>query len=996
MVISSAALISNAQTYYFDKYDVKAGLAQSKVYCVVQDKGGFVWLGTAIGVSKFDGKTFENFYSDNGLAQNGVKSIYFDSRGVIWMGHIGGGITRYNGKKFEKVILKNIEITHDITTIVEDESGKIWLSSVGDGLIRIENPGENNVNNLTYKQYIGKEGISDIVFSIYKRKDNTLFFITNLGLKFFNNSKESFEFFKPDQLPSYFQITCMYEDVKTNLWFGTYNGGLYKYEEKRGFFKIYDAVRDGLALNWISTINGDHLGNIWIGTWGGGITVLDKDKVQNNFNIKNGLHDNKIWCIYEDREGNILLGTNENGLLIFKGSKFVSFSKSDGLINDQVWAITQDENGNLWFGTNEGITVYSPKTNKFESFTTENSKLVSNQVRFLKRDKNGNIWIGTNDNGVQLYQVKKKQFYYDLLINKFFPSTNSLVSAMEVDNDNNLWIGTTEWLVYYEIDNNKITALSQGNGLAGNDISAIYCDKNNVVWVGAKGKGVTKIEGSKITKLDLKENFTPKSFIADKDGKIWIGTESRGIIVLQNDKIVKTFKTSDGILTDNILALNTDAGENIFIGTSAGLNKFDQKQNKFFVYNEKSGFTGIEVKHNASFRDGEENIWFGTIKGVIRYTKKYDIHNTLEPITFISRFRVNLTDRAMDEGLKLKYNDRSITFDFGSICLSNAQNVEYLFKLEGADQDWRSVENNLTTVTYSPLPPGKYTFMLKASNNEGIWNKNPVSYSFRINPPFWRTWWFYTILTIIIITALVAYIKIRERNLIKEKRILEEKVRERTAEVVKEKEKSEALLLNTLPVKVVNDLKQYGKTEPESFENVTIYFSDICTFTDISAQLDPKVTISELNDLFTAFDDIMIRHHCERIKTIGDAYMAVCGLPEKDENHALNITRAALEIRKYLEERAKTHEIKWRVRIGLNSGKVTGGIVGVRKYLYDIFGDAVNTASRMESNSEPMRINCSETTYNILKDKFRFIEREASNVKGKGTMKMYFIEEELV
>jgi len=983
-----------AQTYYFDKYDVRDGLAQSKVYCIIQDKGGFLWLGTTIGVSKFDGTTFQNYYNDNGLAENGVKCIMKDSRGMIWMGHIGGGITRYDGSKFEKIVLKDLVIDHDVTSIVEDDKGMIWLSTVGDGAIRIENPGETKISKFIFKQFKGKETISDYVFSIYKRKDNTLFFITDLGLKTYNRTKNTFDFFKPDQMPSYFQITCMYEDINSNLWFGTYNGGLYKYEEKKGFIKIYDAVRDGLALNWISTISGDHLGNIWIGTWGGGITVINNDKVFENFNDKNGLYDNKIWSIVEDREGNILLGTNENGLLIFKGRKFMSFSKSDGLINDQVWAISQDDKGSIYFGTNEGITVFSPDTRKYESFTIP--KLVSKQVRFLKRDKNGNIWIGTNDNGVQQYYVNKNEFHYDLLINKFFPRSNSLVSALEIDKDNNLWIGTTEWLVYYEINNNKITALSQGNGLAGNDISAIYCDHKNVVWVGSKRKGLTKIEGSKITKVDLNENFTPKCIVEDKEGKLWVGTEDRGIIVLLDGKIVKRFRTNDGLLSNNILVVNADDDNNIFVGTSAGLNKYNQKTNKFFVYTEKSGFTGIEVKDNATFKDKEGNIWFGTIKGAIKYTRKYDIPNLLEPITFISRFRVNLKDRNMEDGLKLKYLDRSITFDFGSICMSNTQGIKYLYKLVGADQDWRSVVKNLTTVTYSPLPPGKYSFQVKASNNEGIWNKEPVTYTFKINPPFWRTWWFYTMLTIIITTSLVLYIKIRERNLIKEKRILEEKVRERTAEVVKEKEKSEALLLNTLPVKVVDDLKKYGKTEPESFDNVTVYFSDICTFTDISAGLDPHDTINELNDMFTAFDDIMTKHKCERIKTIGDAYMAVCGLPEKDENHALNIARAAVEIRKYLEDRASTHDIKWRVRIGLNSGKVTGGIVGVRKYLYDIFGDTVNTASRMESNSEPMRINCSEATYKILQDKFRFTKREATIVKGKGEMNMYFIEEEVV
>jgi class 3 adenylate cyclase len=210
-----------------------------------------------------------------------------------------------------------------------------------------------------------------------------------------------------------------------------------------------------------------------------------------------------------------------------------------------------------------------------------------------------------------------------------------------------------------------------------------------------------------------------------------------------------------------------------------------------------------------------------------------------------------------------------------------------------------------------------------------------------------------------------------------------------------EKEKSEALLLNTLPASVVTELKETGKTVPESFENVSVYFSDICSFTDISAKLEPHITISELNDLFTAFDDIMIKHHCERIKTIGDAYMAVCGMPEKDENHAINIVRAAIEIRKFLEERAATHEIKWRVRIGISSGKVTGGVVGVRKYLYDVFGDTVNTASRMESNSEPMKINTTEFTYNLIKDKFVCLSRGAVEVKGKGVMNMYFIEKEI-
>lgn len=136
----------------------------------------------------------------------------------------------------------------------------------------------------------------------------------------------------------------------------------------------------------------------------------------------------------------------------------------------------------------------------------------------------------------------------------------------------------------------------------------------------------------------------------------------------------------------------------------------------------------------------------------------------------------------------------------------------------------------------------------------------------------------------------------------------------------------------------------------------------------------------------------MVRHDCERIKTIGDAYLAVCGMPEKRKNHAQKMINSALEIRNFLEKRNASSDIQWKIRIGIHSGRVVGGIVGVRKYIYDVFGDTINTTSRMESSSEPMKINISETTYNLVKDKFRFIEREAMEIKGLGLTKMYFLD----
>jgi class 3 adenylate cyclase len=206
-----------------------------------------------------------------------------------------------------------------------------------------------------------------------------------------------------------------------------------------------------------------------------------------------------------------------------------------------------------------------------------------------------------------------------------------------------------------------------------------------------------------------------------------------------------------------------------------------------------------------------------------------------------------------------------------------------------------------------------------------------------------------------------------------------------------EKDKSDRLLLNILPVRVANDLKMKGRTDPQVFHNVSVMFTDIVGFTKVSSGYGPQRLIDELNELFTAFDNIMETNGCERIKTIGDAYLAVCGMPVENPRHAERMTQAAMDILDYLNHRNVTSEIKWKVRIGVHSGDVVGGVVGVKKYIYDVFGDTINTASRMESHSEPMMINVSEPTYSLIKDAFIMEKREGLHVKGKGMMNMYFL-----
>jgi adenylate cyclase len=220
-------------------------------------------------------------------------------------------------------------------------------------------------------------------------------------------------------------------------------------------------------------------------------------------------------------------------------------------------------------------------------------------------------------------------------------------------------------------------------------------------------------------------------------------------------------------------------------------------------------------------------------------------------------------------------------------------------------------------------------------------------------------------------------------------------VEKNTRELQREKERGEKLLLNIMPRSVYEEMKDFGTTTPQRFDNATIMMLDFVGFTDMAVSRDPTGLIAELNDMFTAFDRIAELFGCERIKTIGDAYMAVSGLPEATPDHACNVAKVALRIMRYLEKRNAAHPEPWRCRIGINSGPVVGSIVGIQKYVYDIFGPGVNLAARMESNSEPMRITLTQETYEMIKDDFVCSPRGEVEIKGFGTQQLYFLDSEI-
>jgi adenylate cyclase len=217
-----------------------------------------------------------------------------------------------------------------------------------------------------------------------------------------------------------------------------------------------------------------------------------------------------------------------------------------------------------------------------------------------------------------------------------------------------------------------------------------------------------------------------------------------------------------------------------------------------------------------------------------------------------------------------------------------------------------------------------------------------------------------------------------------------------TRELQREKERGEKLLLNIMPRSVYEEMKDFGTTTPQRFESASVIMLDFVGFTDMAISQDPSGLITQLNDMFTAFDRIVELFGCERIKTIGDAYMAVSGVPDANPDHAHNVARVALRIRRYLERRNAAHaDEPWLCRIGINTGPLVGSIVGIHKYVYDIFGPGVNLAARMESHSDPMQITLCEETYELLKDEFSCTLRGDVEIKGFGTKTLYSLDSEL-
>ncbi|MGB0425062.1 MAG: adenylate/guanylate cyclase domain-containing protein, partial [Flavobacteriales bacterium] len=346
----------------------------------------------------------------------------------------------------------------------------------------------------------------------------------------------------------------------------------------------------------------------------------------------------------------------------------------------------------------------------------------------------------------------------------------------------------------------------------------------------------------------------------------------------------------------------------------------------------------------------------GTTMGMFKFHPHGEFENTEPPVLSLVEVLVNSNpiDSSTSEEFAfgfpmnpaLEHYENNITFSFTGVDLASEKGLEFQYQLDGLGMDWQTTVNN--EIAFPQLPYGNYAFLLRASNSDGHWSKQPLRYEFSIEQPWYSKWWSIVALAALFFLIVWSGVQWRLNTLKKQRDRLETQVQVRTKELAKEKERSENLLLNILPEQTAEELKNQGFTETRSYDNASVLFSDFKGFTQMAEAMNSKQLVEILDETFKIFDDLCDKYHVEKIKTIGDAYMCATGIPNVNEQHATLLVDFAMEMcesMKGINQRNKDKGLpQWNLRIGIHSGPLIAGVVGKKKFAYDIWGDTVNIA----------------------------------------------------
>ncbi|MBK6835443.1 MAG: SpoIIE family protein phosphatase [Bacteroidetes bacterium] len=786
--------------------DIEQGLKNSIIYALIEDINGGIWIGTKMGITKYDGKFLSSYTENEGLISNNVSTMFQDSKGNIWIGTRGNGLSKFDGKYFYNYQSDSALINNSILSIYESKDGTIWLGS---------DLGAISLENNQFNVYSKSQGIESNISSIVEDKNGDLCMSTyEKGIYIIKDNK-IFNYNESHGLCDNAILTIK-KDNSGNLWFGGNSKGLSIFDGKE--FTNY-STEHGLSSNSIMCLAFNKNSTAWLGTFGNGL-----NKIKNNtityFDETQGLNHLLIRSLAIGNAGELWIGTEGAGVAKYEGDMFTHYTTKEGLSNSLIWSTTERNKNEFIYASGGGGLIIKSE-NKFQYYTSQQGISFDN-LTCVTKSKNGDLYFGSYEVGFNIFDGTNFSIY-----TKEQGLVNNTIWSLCKDKKDNLWIGTNTG--FSKFDGNSFTNYTAVNKIPLSSIFSIYEDKKGNIWLATNGNGVIKYDGTNFFNYTIEHglvNNVISCVYEDSKGNIWFGSQNGGISRFNGEKFTN-LNESNGLSNNAILSLIEDNDKNMWFGTRGGLNKLNEKlvnlpseeliasKKLFITYGVTEGFTGNNCARNSVYKDNTGKIWWGTAKMLTLYNPEADRKDTIAPKMQITGLKLFFDDvnwssfksenddstatkhagitfdsvsywNSMPINLNLPYHQNHVTINYIGINFKSQDKILYEYIMDGFEDNWNPVTTK-TEAVYSNLPAGNFTFKVKAMNKDGVWSE-PISYQFSISPPWWKTWWFRTLAIIIIVAAVWFYIKQRERVLRQRQMELEQTVEERTHEVVEQKE----------------------------------------------------------------------------------------------------------------------------------------------------------------------------------------------------------------
>lgn len=797
------------QSYYFRHYQVENGLSNNAVICSAMDNQGFLWFGTKDGLNRFNGYTFKTFYNEPGdstsIGNNFIHCLYRDSNGTLWVG-TERGLYKYNATTESFTVFAAVEGL--IRDIIEDKKN-LWLI-VGFTLARYDKSSKQ-IEFYNIPQYFEAT-------SLCTTSDGSVWVSTTTGLlKKYDPSTNSFttyDVFAHSRKAVSKWIEKIYATPDKSILIGTSNQGAKLFDITTSTYKdieIYNPDKTEIFVrNFIKTADDEY----WIATESGVFIYNMKNSSLTNlhkkYNDPYSISDNAVYTFCRDKEGGIWAGTYFGGISYY-AKQYTPFNKyfpkigENSLSGNVVRELRQDNKGNLWIGTEDaGLNMLNTKDGSFINFKPTGAKGSISYTNIHGLLAVGNeLWIGTFEHGVDILDINTRRVirHYSRGVGPHALQSNFIYFIQQL-NSGEIVLGTTNGAFVYNRQQNNFSPFE---GLPMHNWYSSLCKtKDGILWAGTYGNGVNFYNTA--TKQSGNFRYDPKnknslcsdrvnSIFEDSHFNLWFATEG-GLCKLNKPlNSFTTYTTKNGFPTNFMLSMLEDDKNNLWISTSKGLVCFNPATENIHIYTRANGLLNDQFNFSSAYKDSTGRMYFGSVKGLISFHPKEFIQNTFTPPVYITGIQVNNSDLVIaKQGSPLKksitytnkitfnHNQSTFSIDFAALSYTAPEMTEYAYMMEGLDKNWTYLKRNRKAY-FTELAPGTYTFRVKASTSNGVWNDKETTLQIEILPPFWASTFAYACYALIVL--LMVYYAIRNYH-----KNIEEKNRRKIEllEIAKEKE----------------------------------------------------------------------------------------------------------------------------------------------------------------------------------------------------------------